>query len=456
MRVTLVNPNYDEPRVLKFLGLPSIPLGLGCLAACVENAGYEVTVVDAFGYKYSVEQTIEEVRKTKPDVTGISCVTCNVDYGIKIAQEVRKFSKVLMGGTHPSLVPESVVDYADVIMYGEGEETILEILSGKDIHEIDGVIFKENGNVIKTPKRKPIENLDTVPFPARHLFPMHKYRQFGTMLFATMLTSRGCPMRCDYCTISHLFPEWRGRSPENVVDEMELLVKQYNVKGISFVDEDFLVDPERAHKICDEIERRKLKLWWGIQTRVDRIPNVDTLKRFNAVGCECLLFGVESSKEKTMKNLNRFISNNLFFEAVRKGKESGMRVAVSSILGFPGETVEDVKNTINFVMKLNPDYVFFGVPTPFPGTRFYHQCKENDLIKENNLLKYTIMSPIVETELISLKELRKLLNHAYRRFYFRPLHMAKRMLYEFKKLDRDTLKSFVKWSFGGFMDSKRW
>jgi radical SAM superfamily enzyme YgiQ (UPF0313 family) len=130
MRVTLVNPNYDEPRVLKFLGLPSIPIGLGCLAACIENAGYDVTVVDAFGFKYSVEQTIEEVKKTKPDITGISCVTCNVDYGIKIAQEVRKFSKVIMGGTHPSLVPESVVDFADVVMYGEGEETILEVLSG--------------------------------------------------------------------------------------------------------------------------------------------------------------------------------------------------------------------------------------------------------------------------------------------------------------------------------------
>jgi len=426
------------------------------LAACIENAGYDVSVVDAFGFKYSVEQTIEEVKKTKPDITGISCVTCNVDYGIKIAQEVRKFSKVIMGGTHPSLVPESVVDFADVVMYGEGEETILEVLSGKNLREIDGVIFKENGKIIKTSPRKPIDNLDTIPFPARHLFPMHKYRQFGTMHFATMLTSRGCPMRCNYCTISHLFPEWRGRSPENIVDEMEQLVKQYNVKGISFVDEDFLVDMERAFKICDEIERRNLKLWWGMQTRADRVPDIDTLKRFNAAGCECLLFGVESSKEMTMKNLNRYISNNMFFDAVKKGKESGMRVAVSSILGFPGETVEDVKNTIEFVLKLDPDYVFFGVPTPFPGTRFYQQCKESDIIKENNLLKYTIMSPIVETDLISLKELRKLLNQAYRRFYFRPIHMARRMFFELKKLDKDTLKSFVKWSFGGFIDSKRW
>ncbi|HLP62216.1 MAG TPA: radical SAM protein [Candidatus Deferrimicrobium sp.] len=456
MKVTFVNPNYEEPRVLKFLGLPSIPLGFSIVAGCVEKAGHEVTVIDAFGYKYSVAQTIAELKKTKPEITAISCVTCNVDLGIKIAQAARTFSRVVIGGTHPSLMPESVIDYADIVVYGEGEETFPDILSGKKLADIPGVMYKSDGKIMKTSPRPPIKDLDTLPFPARHLFPMHKYKQFGTMLLATMLTSRGCPHRCSYCTISRLYPQWRGRSAENVTSEMEFLVKNYKVKGISIVDEDFLVESQRAYDICDGIEKKNIKVWWGMQTRVDRIPEVDTLKRFNAAGCEFVLFGVESSRERTMKNLNRDIPNHKFIEAVKKCREAGMRVAVSALLGFPGENEEDILNTIKFVLELGPEYVFYGVPTPFPGTDFYRYCRDNDLIKEKNLLKYTIMSPIIETGDISLKQSRKLLNKAYRQFYFRPVYLSKRMVYELRKLDKDTLKGFIRWSLGGFLDSRQW
>ncbi len=456
MRVTLVNPNYDEPRVLKFMGLPSIPIGLAYVAATLEQAGHEVKVVDAFGFKYNVEKTVEEAIKTDPEFIGISCVTCNIDYGKQIAEKLRARFPVAIGGTMPSLEPDTVVDYADYIMYGEGEKTFVELLSGKDPEEIDGLMFKKDGKVIKTNPRIPEENLDSIPFPARHLFPMHKYKLFGPMSMATMMTSRGCPMTCNYCSISHLFPSWRGRSAKNVVDEMEFLIEQYKVKGISFVDEDFLVDLPRALEICDEIENRNLKVWWGMQTRADRVPDLETMKRFNRAGCECLLFGIESVQEKTMKNLNRDISNDLFFRAVKLGRASRMRVAVSSILGFPGETIADAKATVNFVLKLDPDYVFFGVPTPFPGTRFYESCKQEGLIKEKNLLRYTIMSPILETEEIKLADGKKLLNYAYRKFYFRPIKMLQRVVSEVKKLDKETFKGFFKWSFDGFFDSQKW
>jgi len=133
-----------------------------------------------------------------------------------------------------------------------------------------------------------------------------------------------------------------------------------------------------------------------------------------------------------------------------------MRVAVSSILGFPGETIADAKATVSFVLKLDPDYVFFGVPTPFPGTRFYESCEKEGLIKEKNLLRYTIMSPILETEEIKLEDGKKLLNYAYRKFYFRPIKMLQRVILEVKKLDKETFKGFFKWSFGGFFDSQKW
>lgn len=456
MRVTLVNPHYEEPQVLKFLGLPSIPLGFACVAASIEQAGHHVTVIDAFGEKLNTKQTIDRLKETEPEVTGISCVTCNVDIGREIGQAAKNFSTVVFGGTHPSLNPESVFDVCDVVVIGEGEEAFPELLSGKDWHEIQGIVFIENGEVLCTPERPQIVNLDSVPFPARHLFPMDRYKQFGVMALATMLTSRGCPMRCSYCTISQLWPIWRGRSPNNVVDEMELLVKEYHVKGISIVDEDFMFDPERVEKICDEILARGLKFWWGMQTRADHLPDVSLLKKMTAAGCEFALFGIESVSEETMRGLNRSLSVDTISYAFEVCKKAGMRTAGSAILGFPGETIEDAKATIKFVKEMAPDYIFFGVPTPFPGTAFHRECERNGWIKERNLLKYTIMSPIIETEQISLKDAAKILHKAYRSFYFRPHYLAKRIFYEISRLDKETLSGFIRWSLKGFFDTKRW
>jgi len=456
MKITLVNPHYEEPRVLRFLGLPSIPLGFGCVAASLECAGHDVEVIDAFGEKLTTERTIERLREAAPDVTGISCVTCNVDIGRRIAEAAKQFSMVVMGGTHPSLIPESVADACDVVVIGEGEESFPELLSGKPRRAIRGIAFREGGHLVGTPSRPQIADLDSVPFPARHLFPMDRYKQFGEMSLATMMTSRGCPMRCSYCTISRLYPSWRGRSPENVVDEMELLIRDYHVKGISLVDEDFLYDLDRAEAICERILTRRLKFWWGMQTRADRLPDLSFLRRMKKAGCEFALFGIESVSEQTMKDLNRHLSIAAIRRAFRVCRDAGMRTAGSAILGFPGETEADALATVAFVQELDPDYVFFGVPTPFPGTKFHLDCQANGWIKETDLLKYTIMSPIVETQSISLVDAQRILHRAYRSFYFRPWYLIRRLCHELSRLDWHTLCGFMKWSLASFFDTHRW
>lgn len=458
MKVTLVNPHYEEPEVLKKLGLPSIPLGYAIVAAMIEKAGYEVEVIDAFGEKLNTAQTIERLKASKPDITGITCVTCNVDIAKEIATAARNFSMVVMGGTQPSLDPASVVDYCDYVVVGEGEETFPELLAASDKKQVKGILFKKNGEIIQTPPRPVKENLDEFPFPARHLFPMDCYKQFGVMLLGTMLTSRGCPRGCVYCTISQLFPRWRARSPKNTVDEMELLVKEYGCKGISIVDEDFLISKERAERIAEEIMRRKLKVWWGMQTRASNLsqPDLALLKKMRKAGCEFALFGVESARVETMKKLNRDLPHQVIFNAFNLCKKAGMRTAASSIICFPGEVEEDALYTIDFIKKLDPSYVFFGVPTPFPGTKFHKACVEQNLIKEKNLLKYTIMSPILATEKISLEKAGELLNKAYRSFYFRPTYLLRRMFYEIRKLDWDTLKGFMVWSIQSFFKSLKW
>lgn len=457
MKITFVNPYYQEPLVLKYLGLPSIPLGFAYVIAVMEQAGYQVEVIDAFGYKLSTAQTIEELKKTKPDVTAITAVTCNIDIAKEIALEARKFSLVIMGGTQISLDPECVVDYCDYAVAGEGEKTLPELLSASNKEEVKGIIFKKDGKIISTPLRPFTECLDELPFPARHKFPLHRYRQFGVMPLGTMLSSRGCPHGCAYCTIGTLFPTWRGRSPKNVVDEMEELVHRFDCRGISFADEDFLLSKERAQAIAEEILRRGLKVMWGIQTRTTNIgeKDLELLKSLRRAGCQFALFGIESARVGTMKKLRRDIKLKTIQTAFETCKKADMRTAGSAILGFPGETKEDARFTVKFVKELDPCYAFFGVATPFPGTPFYQICRDSNIIKERNLRKYTIMSPVLETETISSKQANQLLNMAYRSFYFRPSYILRRIFYELFRLDRNTTKGFLKWSWGLSLDSKK-
>lgn len=460
MRVTLVNPDYPIPENLKYLGMPGIPLGLAYLASMLLGAGHQVAVVDGFGELLTIPQTIERVQETQPEVVGISCVTANVNWGIEIARALRSQAQVFMGGVEPSNNPKWVVDACDVVVRGEGEYTILELLSGKDWRDIRGITYRDpqTGQIVQTPPRSMIEDLDALPLPARRLFPLDskRYRMFGTVPFGTICSSRGCPMGCVYCATSKLYPRWRGRDPIKVVDELELLINEYDTRMVAFVDEDVMFDAERVDRICDEILRRKLRLYWGIETRVDRVRDPDLLHKLARAGCGFIFFGVESVSRDTLRSMKKRIVPSDTERAFQLCRKAGIRTVASTIIGYPGEDAGDAMATVEFCKRIGASYAFFGLPTPFPGTIFRQQCEENDWIVERDFSRYNVMTPIIDTPQLPIKEAVPLLRRAHLSFYFRPFYVFQRILYELTRLDRHTLADFVRWSLATFIRTRSW
>ena len=460
MRVTLVNPDYPIPENLKYLGMPGIPLGLGYIASMLLEAGHQVSVVDGFGELLSVPETIERVRETDPEVVGISCVTANVDWGKEIARALRPQARVFIGGVEPSIHPLWVVDECDVVVQGEGEHTVLELLSGKDWSDILGITYRDpqTGQIVQTPPRPQIEDLDALPLPARDLFPLHskRYRMFGTVPFGTISSSRGCPMGCVYCATSRLYTRWRGRDPIRVVDELELLINEYDTRMVAFVDEDVMFDAERVDRICDEVLRRKLRLYWGIETRVDRVRDLDLMRKLARAGCGFVFFGVESVSQKTLQSMKKRIVPTDTERAFQLCRQAGVRTVASTIIGYPGEDEADAMATVEFCKRIGASYAFFGLPTPFPGTPFRQQCEENGWIVERDLSRYNVMTPIIDTPQLPYEKAAPLLRRAHLSFYFRPFYVLHRILYELTRLDRHTLADFVRWSLITFARTKSW
>ncbi|HEY7913053.1 MAG TPA: radical SAM protein [Blastocatellia bacterium] len=464
MRVTLVHCDYDIPELLKDLAMPGMPLGLGYVAAVAERDGHKVTVIDAYAEGLKREQTIDRVLASQPDVLGLSCVTASVYYGMDVAKAVRdRVPKIVFGGIHATFSPTTFTDLADVIFRGEAEESFPEYLAGKSFNEIGGISYKdkETGRLRHNPLRPLISDLDSLPIPARHLFNLKlpRYRLFRHMPFTSMLGGRGCPMKCVYCQNAEVYDTYRARSPKLIVDEMEFLQKEYNIKHLAFVDEDGLISPRHMREMCDEILRRGIKIRWGCDSRVDRLTDLDLLKHMNKAGCGFFFHGVESANDETLARMRK--GGNQSAEQIQKAfalaQKAGIRSVASTILGFPGEDKPSAEHTVEFLKTIKASYAFFGVPTPFPGSAFGIQCEQNGWIKVRDWTKYTVMNPIIEWPGgPTLLEQAEMLDAAYKAFYNRPSYWLSRLLYEIPRLDWPTIKAFMRWSWESFWNTFKW
>lgn len=459
MKITLIHSDYDIPEHLKDLAMPGLPLGVGYIAACLERDGHEVVVVDAHAEGLSREKTIDRIRTAKPDITGISCVTSGVNFARDVAKGIRPFSgQIVMGGIHPTFCPESVLDVCDVVVRGEGEETFPELISSSDLKEVKGISYQENGGIVHNPSRPLIEDLNTIPWPARHLFKLElpRYKLFRRLPFGTMLSGRGCPMGCIFCQNGEIYNVYRSRNVVDVVDEIEMLITKYDVHYIAFVDEDGLIDKDRMRAMCEEILRRKLKFYWGVDARVDRVNDLQLLKLMSRAGCGFFFHGVESANPETLANMKKGISPTTTEHAFKLAQKAGIRSVASTILAFPGEQRHSAEATVEFLKRINASYAFFGLATPFPGSKFAKLCEQNDWIKVQNWDQYTVMNPILEWGDFSLEEQREMLDAAHQSFYGRPTYWLRRLLFELPRLDWRTLRAFAGWSWETFQNTRNW
>ncbi len=425
--ITLINPNASV-EVVKRLGIATPPLGLGYLAAVLRKDGFKVQIIDDLVEKLSLERILRKIKDSQ--IVGITSTTATFNAALRYAQYIKEKigSFIILGGVHVTFRPFDALkhNFVDAVCVGEGEETIVEVArsvdGGEGLDGIRGVIFREGERIVRNEPRGFIENLDSLPFPAFDLMPLEKYTLLGQKLEQfPMITSRGCPFACRYCSSSQFFGrKFRARSAENVVDEMEWLIEEFGAKQIAFGDDTFTLNKKRVIEICNEIKRRGLDVEWSCSSRVDTI-SYELLKKMSEAGCRVIYYGVESANEEI---LNKYYKKRINFEDVKKAvefaKKVGIEVVCSFIIGAPSETREDIKRTLRLAIKLGPDYAQFSILTPYPGTEIYNEAKEKGLILTENFDEYTAGKPVMKNFYMAPKEISRLLKYCYLRFYLRP------------------------------------
>ncbi len=445
MKILLISPPYKwEDRKVGEGVLP--PLGLLYIASVLLEKDHKVELLDARALSLSKNDVKQEIAGRKPDVVGISSMTFNISEAFDIAEIVKnvdKDIKVMIGGAHPTALPTETLEeckHIDIVVYGEGEETVPELMEAiegkKTLENIKGIAYRDGGKIIKTPPRPLIEDLDTVPFPARDLLPWEKYQRLThrTLFsknvdkpYTTMMTSRGCPYGCVYCDKSAFGRKWRGRSAENVVAEILLLVEKYKVGEVTFHDELFTFDRERVIKICELMIKNGIDISWACDARADTVDQ-HMLNMMKKAGCTTVFFGVESGDDKILKNIQKNESLDEMRDAVKMAKKAGLNVSASFIFGLPGETVETANATLEFAKALNADIALFNIATPFPGSPLFKQLEKEGRILTHDWSKYNPhISEVYVHENLSSEIISKLHNEAYKSYYMRPKYILSKV-----------------------------
>jgi radical SAM superfamily enzyme YgiQ (UPF0313 family) len=313
----------------------------------------------------------------------------------------------------------------DIVVRREGENTALELVkrleANKSYSDLPGITCRQNGKIVRNPDGSFIENLDDLPFPAHHLWPLASLMKHGSVVFPVM-TSRGCVFWCDFCTAVRMFGRrYRMRSPKNVVDELEFLHKTYGAHQFTFYDDAFTVDQRRTAEICEEIKNRGLKIEWDCETRVDMVTK-ELLLKMKQAGCMAVWFGVESGAQPVLDAMRKGISTAQTIRAFKWAKQVGLMVVAGVVFGFPGETKETIWETIKFIERIGPHDVGYYIATPYPGTPLYDIVKEKGWLRVTDFDKYDTATPIFDIPTISMQELREIREQALQRFYLRPTY----------------------------------
>ncbi|MCE4625641.1 MAG: B12-binding domain-containing radical SAM protein [Desulfurococcales archaeon] len=434
MRILLtLPPEVHNLEIYKILGMKAPPLGLASIAAALEHAGHKVRIIDSPTLELGMKEWLSIVRSEKPDLVGISVLTPlapKAYEAVKVLKAELPDIPVVMGGPHPTFMFNEALDNgADIIVLGEGELTTLELVETLEregfntskLKDIPGIAFRDDqGRTVVTKPRKPIMDLDSLPWPARHLLPMEKYTLFGKPIrVAHVMASRGCPYGCIYCTTSYFWGRRvRFRSASNVASEVEHLVEKYNVKYLVFSDDELLINRRFVREFIKEMKDRGIDLPFACGARVDHVDR-KILKLLSENNCVTLYLGVESASQETLNRIGKRITIEQVERAFQLRKEFGIPVVGSFILGFPWETIDDMKRTVDFAIKLDPDYAQFTALTPYPGTPLYEYAKKHKLIEDWNWEHYTTIRPVMRGFNFTREELARMIKYAYRRFYLR-------------------------------------
>ena len=431
--VALVNPPYPS-------GAPKavfIPLGISYLAAVLEENGYAVDVIDCQLGKTQTE--IEtELTRLKPDVVGVTSATLTYLPAIEIVKKAKQALPnclTIMGGPHVTVMDEQTISEnaeVDIVVRGEGEQTVMELAKLvsdaklKNLGEVAGITFRKNGQVIRNRDRPFIQEIDSLPRPAHRHFQVGRYKVSGKT-YLPIITSRGCPYQCAFCLASMMCGRgFRARSPKNVVDELEWLRDTYRAEAFAFYDDTFTFDTKRAVAICEEMQKRKFGLPWDCRTRVDRVSR-NLLATLRNTNCLLVHFGVESGSQKMLNAMRKGTTVEQNATAIKWAKEAGILVAISVVVGFPGETPAMLEETLDFIRRTEPDYLYMCEAVPYPGTELYNIVKGLGWEMTSDWSQYHEQTQVFKNPLLPLEFIEQKKKAFYDEFFSPKYFLRKRL-----------------------------
>jgi len=345
------------------------------------------------------------IKDFDPSVVGISSKTQNfVSSSIvaKIAKEINPDIKIIVGGVHPTMNGSKVLDCEDIdfLSIGEGEKTIVELLTtlekDKELNSVKGIVFRENGQVITTKPQTYVENLDTLDFPLTNAPKVLKdFDKYPKEAFGYIFASRGCPYACTFCESKSMWTrKVRYRSPENVIAEMKQMYN-FGVKKVNFDDDTFGVSKKNIKSINDLLHQELPKMTYTCETVVQLAKDEDVVKDMRRGGCTATFVGIESGNNEILKKIKKTQTTKECVQAMQNLRKHGIESHAFIMVGFPDETEETFKQTMDFIPELKPDGVIFSIFTPYPGSDIYNECKDKEIIKGDfDLVLYNHQSPL--------------------------------------------------------------
>ena len=425
-KILLVVPTVTRPesfsakdvRVTVF-----VPLGIAYIAATLEKTRrYEVEVLDALiegdtqvgvpindgafiRYGITDAELTRRIQDFKPDVVAVSCLFSAVQEDManvcSVAKSVNPDIITIVGGVHAGNMAEEIMDLypqVDFVIVGEGEQTFLDILNALEkkvgYNFLNGVSFRENGIKRFVSKTRYIKDLDSIPFPTYHLFDLKRYFGRGEAHgfyrrtpYIQMITSRGCPCKCTFCALgAHWGDFQRNRSAKNILDEMESLIKNYGIKEFHFEDDNLTADKKRTIELCKGMVERKFNILWHAPSGIAVYTlDEEIIENMAASGCYSITLAIESGNQEVLSKLmHKPVNLKKIPALVKVIRKNGIDVRAFFMLGFPGETKENMRKTIDFARGLELDWAYFSIFSPLPKTEMYKVCLEKGYIKEGD------------------------------------------------------------------------
>ena len=406
------------------------PPNLAYLAAIAEREGHEVRIIDAQVEGMSQDRIVSDVLKFKPNIIGMTATTPFFHIAVSLARKLKGDSPIIIGGSHITILKErafdSVFDYAFI---GEADESFPLFLEGgergEDVSGVKGVLYRENGGVRFTGEAESVYDLDSLPVPARHLLRMDRYK-IGTLQgrkkFASIMTMRGCPFKCIYCSTQISGKRVRKRSPELVAKEIESVIREYNIRHFIFLDDTLTVDRKHILKICDLIKELKITFEGG--SRADLVDE-ELISRMVDAGLTRFSFGLESVDENIRRIMRKEVPLESYIIANKLTNKYGVETLNSCMVGLPGETLDTIKKTLSFLRDSRDiKQANISIAVPYPGTELYEMAKRGDyglkLLVDDFSKFRRYNSAVMSVNGLSPDDLIKLQDDAFASIYLAP------------------------------------